>query len=429
MKKINKAISDTFIDILNLILIIVILTLSVWAIWNRFYILNILIVILEIISIPIGKEHQRRIEISVFDEKKLEMKDVLQNMRPDKKFSSIQNSRNELRFGLQILTVVAIIISLYLTVLSKNIWGFLTSIAVIWIAFIYADYIPHASYYSKYYDSIFTGNIKEAKSSRGLARIYKEEYEKTNGFKNKELYDTYGEYTVETDCKTQDECIKSILFLKADSLYYPVILYSVIILFFNIILAIPNVFEISVKSILTDLKFDYALVQSLIVLAFNIVFALLNLWSVTHHYKICEIIKSISISLKDHSTSKDRIEEYNRLRNKNKRSFEEIRARGVFVYCSTVIDENKTLDTINIKYRMLFIHRFYANKSRFWMTFWFSLLALFCTIMTWDIDWTIGIILLAIFVVLALLFYFLWLPKLGKHKIVKNIKDLQKQKT
>ena len=114
----NKAISDTFIDILNLILIIVILTLSVWAIWNRFYILNILIVILEIISIPIGKEHQRRIEISVFDKKKLEMKDVLQNMRPDKKFSSIQNSRNELRFGLQILTVVAVIISLYLTVLS-----------------------------------------------------------------------------------------------------------------------------------------------------------------------------------------------------------------------------------------------------------------------------------------------------------------------
>lgn len=406
----------------NLITVGIILSLSIIGIWNRSFSLNILIVLLEIISIPIGKSYQNQIEKSFFDNKGI--KEILREMQPDIVFSSIQNSRNELRFGLKIITSITVLLSLYLTILSKSIWGFFTSVAVIWIAFVFADYIPHASFYSKYYDSLFTGKIKKAKSIRGLARIYKNEYEITNGFKDKEFYKSINDYQASSDCNEQDECIKCILYMKADSLYYPIILYSIIILFFNIILVIPHAFEISIKTLLSDLRINYDLLLSIVVLVFNVMFALLNLWMIIHHYKSCKLIQRIYNSFNS-DKSVDRINEYNRLRKEDGKSFEIIRSRGVFVFCSTIIDKHINLDTINMKYRMLYSHRYYTNKPRFWITFWFTLIILGSVIMTWNISWDIGLMLLSSFIVVSLLFYFLWLPRLGKWRIINNINNLE----
>lgn len=64
--------------------------------------------------------------------------------------------------------------------------------------------------------------------------------------------------------------------MKLDSMIYPMIIYSVVILFFNIILVLPCVIESSIAVMITDLNVNTDTVFSIILLILNIVFGTIN---------------------------------------------------------------------------------------------------------------------------------------------------------
>ena len=72
-------------------------------------------------------------------------------------------------------------------IFEKTVWirGIILGI-IITIAYIYADYIPHAKFYAEKYDRIFCKEKPRAK--RGLARIYYNEYKNTKFDDRSSLY-------------------------------------------------------------------------------------------------------------------------------------------------------------------------------------------------------------------------------------------------
>lgn len=416
----------------NYLLIISILLLSILNYTNlsctKFHSINInvLLIILEMISIIICYFYQEKIEKDNLYGKTI--KEITNIVKDDHKKQSIQNSRDQGRLSLIIMTAVSALLVFYWAIISRNVWTFLLSVSVLWIAYIYADYLPHSISYSKHYDSLFIKDDETAESIRGLARIYSKEYRNYNGFLDGKSARELQNFDYNENDQHQDKCIKSIFFMKLDSMIYPMIIYSVVILFFNIILVLPCVIESSIAVMITDLNVNTDTVFSIILLILNIVFGTINFETNNLLYDNVNIANKIYDSVIN-SDKKERYQVYCDIKNNDyRRHFDMVFARGVFVFCSTFIDQDKGIDQIDLNYRMLYIHRYITHRPRFFSTFWFSLIILICLILTWRIKTYIAFILIVTHLIFSFIYYKFFLADIGKKKIIKEIKKLNKIK-
>lgn len=406
----------------NYLLIVIIIFASIINIKSKSFALNFFIIIFEVISIIICHIYHKRIEKKVLYNKTI--RQIIAEINIDKNKKTIQSSRKQVRFGLITLTTASTALSLYWTLLLKNIWIFILSIAVLWIANIYADYIPHIIYFAKQYDYLFTKDVNNTNSFRGLARIFKDEYKKSDEFSNKEFYKSLQPYSYSTNCRVQDKCIKSILFVKADSLIYPMNIYNIVILFFNIFLTVPNLFESSILILLSNLHLNYTEICPYVLLFFNILFGTLNIVTSTLMYEKVGTIKEIYDAI-NNGNSKDRFNVYKKIRTLDgKKKFDVIEARGIFLFCSTIINKNQKLDKIDLKYRLLYRHLYSANKPRFCSTFWFSIIIILIVAIDYQFSIYSTLIIIQSFVILTLFSYLFVLPNLEKRILIKHIKEL-----
>ena len=107
------------------------------------------------------------------------------------------------------------------------------------------------------------------------------------------------------------------------------------------------------------------------------------------------------------------------------KNFEIIRSRGVFVFCSSYfIDKGLTLEKLDMNYKMLFIHKLYANIPRFWVTIMLSYIAIFCILLSLSISIYMIVCIYIILFLFMIIFRLYFLPDLGKRSIVSMYKQL-----
>lgn len=388
---------------------------------------------LEVISIVLNHFYEKYVDYDLYlrykkDTDKTEgiknRKAILKEMNPDKcDKTTIQNSRDKLRFGLNILLTVSIILCLYWCYLTRDIWTFVMSICLLIITYLYADYIPHTVYYSKHYDSLFITDKNNTKSFRGLARIYLEEYRQTQFNLNDKFYKKINEYLEDEHSVIQDECIKHTLYMNANSCNSINVVVSIIIMFFNVLLVLPGAADQIIQNITGNFVVNCNYFSGIMILLINIIFASVNISALYKYAEESNMIYSIYEALKSQDF-RDRLHIYNDLLRKDPKNLEIMRARGIFTFCSTYMDENKNLDSVDLKYKMLFSHRYYANKPRFIITACLLFVAMISSMIKYGLNYYLCLIIAFGYIILSILFFYLYLPILGKTIIKKNCHKL-----
>lgn len=154
------------------------------------------IIVLQLLSIMVGSKYQGTVEKEKINSeiKSISSKKELINKVVPYKKDSVQGAREEMRQGLTALTTVFIICCIFWAFMTGEFRKFIVVVCVVTIAFIYADYLSHNSYYTKKYDEKLLTDKKDTPNSiRGLARIYRHEYKelKFKRFFNKKNTSSY----------------------------------------------------------------------------------------------------------------------------------------------------------------------------------------------------------------------------------------------
>lgn len=415
MNRVPKIINHYLLNPIIMISNISILVLSILNIFmHRSLTISICCILIECFSLVLNCIYEKVTDKLIFKKTKKEYVQVL-----SKSETRIQKSRLQLRHGLNIITTVAIIIIFCLSVLYKTPLKFIAGVCIIAIAYIYADYLPSVKTNYEYYDSLTIKNNEKPSAIRGLAKIYKEEYELTQF--NRKKYAEIHKIEFDNNLEHQSECIKSILYMKGDSIKHPTLILSIITIFFNIILVMPTIPDYAFSYILKIPANDFAI--TIVLLVFNVLFFSVNLRSHFEYKEECKTVKTIC----DMYVSNDNKMKYDTcetiLDETNNSSI--VKLRGVFVYCSTLMDKGIDLNIVPIQYRMLFIHRYDDNKERFIWTVLLSISAIFALL--WDYNVKISTIFLIILplIIISVIYYFTGLKNIGKRKIVKAIKELE----
>ncbi len=144
----------------------------------------------------------------------------------------------------------------------------------------------------------------------------------------------------------------------------------------------------------------------------------INISNLYGYYEKCDVTKRIYESLCNSDI--ERLKLYNDFKDKNGRQTELMRIRGVFIHCANKIAEYQSIDSIDLKYRMLFSHRFIASKPRLKITFIMLFAVISLALINYKVDLVLSIIILFSFVALFLLFVFL-LPIIEKKIIIHYI--------
>lgn len=431
------------------------------------------IIVIQLLSILVGNIYQKTVEkesiknIMGFD---LSKKELIKRLVPYKK-DSVLGAREEMRQGLIALTTVFIICCIYWAFMTGEARKFIIVVCIISIAFIYADYITHNSFYTKKYDESFLGyNDSTPNTIRGLARIYRYEYLKFrfNRFTKREDYKSLSKYIKPSGYWTdpqdnqnrdwtnhqdnqilQDKCIRFILFSKIDAMKNPELYYGAVIAFFNIFLILPNVPDIVFENILPFGIETNEMMIPYILIAVNVIFAVINIVAIASYENNCTLLSDIANALGENGNPRMRFVQYEKLQGKY--DFKLIRARGIFMFNSLAIDAGIDLDeflkiesqnieigkgeivgTVSnennggayLKYRMLYIHKFHTNFQRFFHTVILSYIALFFLLTDLGIElYTIGIVF-SIVSALVLIFGIFILPNIGRCRIARQCQKL-----
>lgn len=424
------------------------------------------IIVIQLLSILVGNIYQKTVEkesiknIMGFD---LSKKELIKKLVPYKK-DSVLGAREEMRQGLIALTAVFIICCIYWAFMTGEARKFIIVVCIISIAFIYADYLTHNSFYTKKYDESFLkDNNSTPNTIRGLARIYRREYQLNNNrFINRKGDKSLSDYIEPsgnwTDIQRkqnnrilQDKCIRFILFSKIDAMKNPELYYGAVIAFFNIFLILPNVPDIVFENILPFGIETNEMMIPYILIAVNVIFAVINIVALASYEKNCTLLSDIANALGENGNPDMRFEQYKNLQGKY--DFKLIRARGIFMFNSLAIDAGMDLDEFlqiesqnieigkgenvgsasngnnggaYLKYRMLYMHKFHTNFQRFFHTVILSYIALFFLLTDLGIElYTIGIVF-AIVSALVLIFGIFILPNIGICRIARQCKELNK---
>ncbi len=411
--------------------------------------LCIIIIVTQLLSILSGNLYQKQVDKDTLG-KTVSRTKLIKSLSPYR-HDSVLGAREEMRQGLIALTTVFVICSIYWAFMTGDALKFIVVVCIVAIAFIYADYLTHNSFYTKKYDEKLKSSDDSPNSIRGLARIYRHEYN-CLGFKrflNRESYRKLSEYNPPKP-GLQDKCIKCILFSKVDAIKNPEIYYGAVIMFFNIFLVIPNFADKAIENILpfgidtTEKALPYILV------GVNVIFTVINIVAMACYEKKSKLIDAVAkaFAAKENGIE-PRCNLYQDLQ--KERDFNLIRARGIFMFNSLAIDRGEDLDiffeeeatpedkneepfvdddgntyTGYLKYRMLYVHRFTTNFQRFFHTVILSYIALLCLLLDLKIElMTIGIIF-AIVTVAVLIFGIFILPNIGRWRISKYCKQFNK---
>ncbi len=383
-------------------------------------IIAVMVVCLEIIAMVFGKVHMAKVERDIFGRPQ---KKVLEEIKPSSK-NELERAREELRTGLKLLMIPAVILLIALYFTEKLAWNL--SIAaglVLVIAFIYADYLPNTKRYLKDYDAYFVDG-KEARSARGMARIYFDEWKKcglkksSNFYKEIEKDPVYCEGDNKEKTKGYIACVFAI---RADLTDTSLTILSFSMLVINIMTATSRLYEL-LAGVLGAEAGKYAL--EMFGIMAPIVFTVVSICQIYEYYTQCYIVNTIWKVLQKNDFD-EMVELYDRIMSGSGGKLS--RVWGAFVYTQTCIEHKHDISHVPLKYRMLFPHKYTANKVRYRYTYWLAVAIV--TLVMLEFKWiTAGLWIWA--GLCAIIFYpiglYALLPKLNRQKVYRECVKLER---
>lgn len=384
------------------------------------YWLNIIVILLEIVLLFLGKRLERKVDMDILKQSK---QSVLDQIAPAC-HNEVEKARSELRKGLQILFVPAelLLVGLFLAHVLTIRWALAGGLILV-IAFIYADYIPHSQRYAKDYDALFITQGENPNALRGLARIYFDEYKETSFKKNSSLYkneevDVISAQGEGKSVETQ-EYVKCVLGIRADKTDNTLAILGYSMLAVNVLTLMPDFYELIFGGVLNT---AINIVDFINIMA-PVIFMVVSICQIYEYNEECFLINMIWNSIQSQDIEK-MVDTYNEvLRNENGNL---CRVRGRHVYTQKMLEQNKNISSVPMKYRMKFPDKYYANVVRYDFTYLLTTAIIFLMMLEYN---RVSKVILVFFALLAVLAYiigkYLLLPEIGKKRIGRECEKLK----
>lgn len=376
-----------------------------------FSVSSIIVVCLQILLIVLGKYHDSKVEYNILGDNK---KNILQKINPHTQ-NELEKARNEMREGLTILMVVSVacmIVCFFTGYLKINI-AIAVGLAMV-IAYIYADYLPHANRYAMEYDALFCRDGKP-NAIRGLARIYLDEYKQDkfecDGESEWELYDKDHD-----DIDSTKEFIKCVFSIRAAMVDQTLEIIMWVMFVISALTIKPDVYHMLFQYIVSD---DVAklLIQSLTLIA-PMVFMAVSICQLYECYFECDVINRLFAVIKKDDFDEMLFECEKVL--KEPRG-ELCRIRGRFVFTEKYMEKYRDISSVPMKYRMKFRDRYIANKVRYLYTY--LLIVIIGILLMLEIEWLESWLWITYVLILIIGFFIgekIFLPNLNRRKIRKQ---------
>lgn len=346
--------------------------------------------------------------------KKISKREILKYINPTPKVNGMQNSRDILRNGLKILLSCSIFICIFLCFFLgyKGFFLFVSSVCLLALFFMYADYLPSLFLFGRKYDSLFISSDETPNFKRGLSRIYLNEYKQSTFKRKSDYYNNANIRTTDSSETIEDDCLKCILYILADTVYWPISVCNVIFLVINII-SLPNNLISNLYTYLFDVSTPNRMLFYIIFIVFiNILFFLSSITSTRNcdldNEKFEEII-DLFINEK-YKSRKEKVAD-------KKYCSNSIIARGIYVYYTSLIDKGysgEQLEKIEKQCKLQIRHRYYANRDKFLITIALLFVAVLFSLLGLKAPVDLALTIIITFLVVALLLYIFVLPSISK---------------
>ena len=380
--------------------------------------LNIGVIVLQIVIIIFNAFFNRQIDVIHYGDKEKQIYKL-----KGKVYSVVEYARQELRFGIQIMFIGAVLLALLIFALTGKMYFSIAIGLMLAIAFIYADYVPHAQFYAKEYDRLCLrdeGKEDKPDEVRGLARIYYSEYQNTHFKNHDKWYEQNDQLEAfdESDNSVERDYILCYLWSHLANVQDTGIIVSVALLVVTVFTADSFFYDRLIEPFgIKPMFFD--IVVSVINIFASIVFVLLTFEQMKDYDREQEIVMDdITASQSDNEKI---VKRYNKLiREKNSNL---INARAKFEYTMLKIEQAGELP--EEKYRMLFVHKAIPNRQRFQYT---VLLAVTCVLLIMMDFWGATPYLavpIGIGAGVYIVFGYWILPRIGKRRIAKMCEVLE----
>ena len=377
----------------------------------------VVIIFFEIAILFIQNTYEKSVDKDIYGKNSAEF---VQEIKPMVK-TEIEYARDELRHGLTIMLLIVILTYITIYVMVGRIYLLLGLGLLMVIAYIYADYLPHAKRYAEKYDGYFSSKPQK---TMGLARIYCDEYKVTTFNRKNEYYKQLR--TEEIYVKGQDnpQCaqgfIRCVLWQTIEHLNNTYTMFSCALIVINVMTLWPRFYEDLFIDIVIDspiMKFVYLAVN----VAATAIFAIMNIQQTQKYEDKQKDIKQL-YELMCEENIEQMVNKYKQLDKEYRKEL--FRIRGAFMFSSKMMDETGDIAEVPIKYRMLFIHKYIANIPRINNSFLlvtFASILILVDIFGWRVEWIIGVVG---FLVLYIFVRFVVIKNLGKYRIGKACKKL-----
>lgn len=381
--------------------------------------ITVTVVCLEMMVMIFGKVHEAKVERDIFG---IPQKKVLEEIKPLSR-NEMELAREELRAGIQLIMIPAVLalVALYFT--ERLAWNLAIAAGlVLVVAFIYADYLPHVKRYLKDYDAKFVGR-KEARSARGMARIYFDEWEEcglkvgSSFYKGIEKESVYCEGDDRERTQNYFACIFAI---RADLKDASLTILSFSMLVVNVMTATSRLYELLAGLFGVEAG-KYAL--EMFSLMAPMIFMAVSICQTYEYYAQCHMVNAIWRALQKNDFDEMK-ELYDRIISGAGGKLS--RVRGAFVYTQTCMEREKDISMVPMKYRMLFPHRYYANKVRYQFTYWLVAVILGLVMLEFEKMTTmiwVGVGLCAI--ILYPIGLYVFLPQVNRRKVCRECARLK----
>lgn len=383
---------------------------------------SVIVVLLEVILIALGKYYDREVENTILGRRKQE---ILKEINPPTK-NELEKARDEMREGLKILMIVSvmcIICGFFAGWIKINIAVAIGMCMV--IAFIYADYLPHAKRYAREYDAYFIGNEK-ADSIRGLARIYYQEYFQSRLKRGAKFYKDIEQEKIYVDGKDDPQEAKDycscVLSIRSAMINQTLEIVMWLMLTLAVITIKDDVYNVFFTPITNENVRLF--LQDIIKLSASVLFMAISICQIYECDDECLLIKRIWTVLRGNDLEK-LVEECENVIAGPRGKL--CKARGSFVYSQKYIEEKHDISSSPLKYRMKFPDRYMTHKVRYVYTY--LLLFLIGILLMLEIEYApavVWIIYLMVTIVGFPVGMIVFLPEVNRRKIRKKCIELGK---
>lgn len=268
-----------------------------------------------------------------------------------KSHSKVDKSRDSLRHAGMVVLIIACSLALIPTFILQSFPILIGLWVMICLICMWIDRITNDKRYREYYDRLTSPKNTKPSEFRGLAKIYKWEYEKTG----LNLNDSYYKDTVPLHCNT---CYKNIFSMAYDRNKWALMNQHLILFFLNLFLVIFVIFNYLIGSKGRFFRIPAAVDVNIFVLIYILSAGIFGIIvAITNNPKIqgIALLSHIIIHIESHPQDAEKIYTTMQCDNYIKEVDE---ARGIYLYDMAIFNNGGVVeDIVPESDRMLFAHR------------------------------------------------------------------------